>query len=89
MSAGTPERQRTAVVERALDAIARLDDADRVDRREDAAIARIHQHVHRLEEIDQLEDATRAALREDLRVVVGYVDRLAPEQLPLIEAAAS
>jgi hypothetical protein len=46
--------------------------------------------VHRLEEIDELEDAARAALREDLRVVVGYVDRLAPQQLPLLsEATAS
>jgi hypothetical protein len=76
-------RDRSAIVERGMDALARLDDADRLDAREDAAIARIHQTVHVLEEIDAKEDAARAALREDLRVVTGYVDRLGPEQLPL------
>jgi len=94
VSASRLERDRTSIVARGMEAIARLDEADRIDAREDAAIARIHQHVHTLEQIDELEDAARAALREDLRALTGYVDRLAPQQLPLIavvvdEATAS
>jgi hypothetical protein len=89
VSAGIPERQRTGVVERGMEALARLDDAERIDRREDLVIDRIHKHVHTLERIDELDDANRAALREDLLQLTGYVDRLAPQQLPLITEAAS
>lgn len=83
MSAERATRDRTRIVERGIDAIAHLEEADRIDAKEDAVIARIHEHVHALEKIDAQDDAARAALRADLRELTGYVDRLAPEQLPL------
>lgn len=89
MSAGFPERQRSSIVGRGIDAQTRLDEAAAIDSREDAVIARIHRHVHDLERLDELEDSNRAALREDLRVLTGYIDRLAPQQLPLLEEAAA
>lgn len=89
MSAGSRERQRSTIVGRGMEAVARLDEADRIDAREDEVIDRVHKHIHRLEQLDVLEDENRAALREDLRVLTGYVDRLAPTQLPLIPAAAA
>lgn len=89
MSAAQPQRLRTNVVERGIDAITRLDEAEKIDAREDAVIARIHQAVHTLEQLDAQEDVARNALREDLRVLTGYVDRLAPQQLPLIESSAA
>lgn len=85
MAASQATRIRSSVVERGMDALVRVDDADRVDEREDAVVARIHQHVHQLERIDRLEDASRAALREDLLALTGYIDRLAPQQLPLMD----
>ena len=89
MSAGSRERERSSVVGRGIEAVTRLDRADRLDAREDQIVERVHAHIHRLEELDVLEDANRAALREDLRVLTGYVDRLAPTQLPLMPAAGA